>query len=205
MPRPRFHALPAERQRAILDAAGRAFADRGYAQASLNGVLAEIGVSKGAAYYYFDDKADLFATVVEDAWEGVAGDFQAELGRLDRSTFWPAIEALYARQVASFAGRPWIWRAAKAVGPALADPRAGPVLIARLAPMFAVLGGLRERARELGVFRHDLPEDLVLAMIEATDAAIDGWWLAHPEQAADPRAVRAAFVALREIVEGHRA
>jgi AcrR family transcriptional regulator len=33
--------------------------------ASLNRILEQAGISKGSAYYYFDDKADVFLTVVQ--------------------------------------------------------------------------------------------------------------------------------------------
>ena len=50
---------------AILDAAAVEFAEHGYDAASLNRILLAAGLSKGAFYYYFDDKADLAATVLE--------------------------------------------------------------------------------------------------------------------------------------------
>ena len=62
MPRPRFEKLPVEKQEQILEAAAKEFTAHGYDGASLNRILEEAGISKGAAYYYFDDKADLYAT-----------------------------------------------------------------------------------------------------------------------------------------------
>ena len=64
MPRPRFDKLDPERQEALLDAAMRELAARGPEGASLNKVLADVGLSKGVAYYYFDDREDLFVTVI---------------------------------------------------------------------------------------------------------------------------------------------
>ena len=34
----------------------------------LNQLIERLSMSKGAFYYYFDDKADLFTTVAEHAW-----------------------------------------------------------------------------------------------------------------------------------------
>lgn len=67
MPRPRFDKLPPDKQDAILQAATEAFAEHGFAGAAYNAIIAQAGVSKGAMYYYFDDKEDLFVTVVERA------------------------------------------------------------------------------------------------------------------------------------------
>lgn len=48
------------------------FATRGYADAATNDIVAKAGVTRGALYYHFKDKQDLFRVVVED----VARDIQ---------------------------------------------------------------------------------------------------------------------------------
>lgn len=201
MPRPRFHRLPAERRRAVLDVAARHFAEHGYAQASLNRVLAEAGMSKGAAYYCFDDKADLFATVVEDAWAKVAGELPPDPAALDANTFWPTLEALYLRQLRAFADAPWAWRAVRAAGPLLTEG-GDPAWAERLQPIVGWLAALGGRALELGLVRRDLPPELVLALVSGADQALDTWLLTHPEAARDEAVGRAAFGALRGLVQG---
>ena len=64
MPRPRFDKLPPERQATILDAATVEFATAGYENASLNRIIERAELSKGATYYYFDGKEDLYLTVL---------------------------------------------------------------------------------------------------------------------------------------------
>jgi AcrR family transcriptional regulator len=66
MPRPRFLKLDPEKQKAILDAARAEFAQNGYESASYNRIIEVAGLSKGAMYYYFDDKLDVYATLLED-------------------------------------------------------------------------------------------------------------------------------------------
>jgi AcrR family transcriptional regulator len=68
-PRPRFLSLPAERRSAILDAACAELSAHGFEKASTNRIIERAGVSKGALYYYFDDKRDLFLTTLRDANE----------------------------------------------------------------------------------------------------------------------------------------
>lgn len=61
----------AARRNAILDAATRQIAARGYAALTIADVLAEAGVSKGALYHYFANKEELLVGVIErriDAW-----------------------------------------------------------------------------------------------------------------------------------------
>src|SRR6516165_8337004 len=65
MPRPRFQRAPVEKREAVLDSAAKEFAAHGYEDASVNRILLAAGFSKGAFYYYFDDKADLAAAVLE--------------------------------------------------------------------------------------------------------------------------------------------
>ena len=65
MPRPRFARAPADKRDALLDAAAQEFATQGYEDASINRILIGAGFSKGSFYYYFDDKPDLAAAVLD--------------------------------------------------------------------------------------------------------------------------------------------
>ena len=56
---------------AILDAAERLFAERGYDATSLNDVGAAAGVSRGTPGYFFGSKAELYRAVLERAFAGV--------------------------------------------------------------------------------------------------------------------------------------
>jgi len=50
----------------LLDAARRLFAARGFTGTSTEEVVRQAGVTRGALYYHFRDKRDLFRAVVED-------------------------------------------------------------------------------------------------------------------------------------------
>ena len=90
VPRPRFAKLDPEKRRAILDAAMEEFASSGYERASYNRIIERAGVSKGAMYYYFDDKEDLFTTVVQQVMELAMGQF-TEFPAFESATeFWNA-------------------------------------------------------------------------------------------------------------------
>ena len=65
MPFARFARMPAEKRERLLTVAAREFGMHGYEAASLNRILDEAGIGKSSAYYYFEDKADLFGAVVE--------------------------------------------------------------------------------------------------------------------------------------------
>ncbi len=56
---------------AVLDAAERLFAERGYEATSLNDVGAAAGVSRGTPGYFFGSKADLYRAVLERCFSEV--------------------------------------------------------------------------------------------------------------------------------------
>src|SRR5215469_2755764 len=62
MPRPKQADPLARRQ--ILAAALEVFSRQGYAGTTLDDITAAANLSKGAIYWYFDSKADLFATLL---------------------------------------------------------------------------------------------------------------------------------------------
>lgn len=99
MPLPRYENLPEPRRRSILDAAAEEFGERGFASASYNRIIERAGISKGAMYYYFSDKDDLFRTVLEGAlaeWFVKVGfPFAAH----DAESFWEACVDMYQRSL----------------------------------------------------------------------------------------------------------
>jgi AcrR family transcriptional regulator len=63
--RPRTRLSPATRRAEILDAAGRLFAEHGYAAVSASDVARRAGVTPGLLHHYFGGKRGLFVTLVE--------------------------------------------------------------------------------------------------------------------------------------------
>jgi TetR/AcrR family transcriptional regulator len=64
-----------ETRAAILAAAERHFADRGYEAARLEDIAADVGIRRAAIFYHFKDKSDLYAAVLAD----VLGDITPAL------------------------------------------------------------------------------------------------------------------------------
>lgn len=206
MPRPRFDRLDADKRRRILAVAAEEFAARGFGNASLNRIIDHAGISKGAAYYYFDDKADLFASVIRDGMEsfrpppGAALDVDA----LDAQTFWPAVLAAYRGLLDCIRQQPWLTALGKMFyGPA-PSPAVGALVAGQLDLARAWLARIVDRGRAVGVVRTDLPGDLLLTMLAAAGEAADRWFVANRERL-DPRdADRLAltlFSALQRLAE----
>lgn len=62
----------------LLEASTRLFAQRGYEATSIDAVLKETGVSRGALYHHFKNKEALFEAVYESAQARVAEEIIAE-------------------------------------------------------------------------------------------------------------------------------
>lgn len=184
MPRPRFNKLSAEKQERILEAAAKEFAAHGFDGASLNQILDDAGISKGAAYYYFDDKADLYATTVLHYSQEVLVDLSYDPAEFTAANFWDELAAIYQQQFTGYAERPWVFGVAKAGGAMTTEMLAAGPLAELWRQAEFLLAQLIQRGRELGVIRSDMPEDLLLALLIAVDDAHDRWLFAHwPELA----------------------
>jgi TetR/AcrR family transcriptional regulator len=66
-----FRNLPSDKQERILDEALSEFAAVGYARASVNRLVARLGIAKGSIFQYFRDKPGLFQQVFDFAVERV--------------------------------------------------------------------------------------------------------------------------------------
>ena len=76
-------------KRDLIQVARRLFAARGYSATSLDEVVAEAGVTKGALYHHFENKKELFAAVAER----VEADLTASIGRGMERDPWDALIA----------------------------------------------------------------------------------------------------------------
>jgi AcrR family transcriptional regulator len=180
MPFPRFEKLEQEKRERLLDAAAREFAARGYDDASINHILEVARFSKGKAYYYIADKADLFGATVAWCNEQIALiDETLDLTALTAETYWPTFARLRREPLLRSFERPWLFGALKAMerlDPATLQDG----LLADDVTRFQsyVLGMLR-RGQTLGVVRDDVPQDLLLVWLQALDRSGDDWLLGH--------------------------
>lgn len=65
----------------LLTVARQAFADRGFAEVSLDGLAAEAGVTRGALHHHFTNKAGLFEAVLRRMDAEIAAEIRATLDR----------------------------------------------------------------------------------------------------------------------------
>ena len=178
MPLPRFQRLAPEKRAQLLRFAAEEFAEKGNERASLNEILAAAGLGKSSYYYYFADKEDLYATVIEDAFGRLAAELPPLSSEgLDAKGYWAAIEkwiALWTRVVSRD-------RVAMALIVDFQRIRRtpNPRFLQIFENIRAQYRAFLEAGRALGCVRTDLGVDELVALSEAADAALDEALLAR--------------------------
>src|SRR5258705_2037796 len=155
MPRPRFLRAAPQLQGSVLDAAAREFAHHGYEGASLNQILLAAGLSKGAFYYYFDDKADLAVAVLER--ETRRWDFHDLRSPSSAAEFWAELDRYSQQGLAELRESPQRGELLTRLGLAIARD---PELMKRCGPLVSEaqhkIAAFWRRGQEVGAIRSDL-------------------------------------------------
>lgn len=181
MPRPRFATLDADTRRQILGGAAAAFRHGGLHGASLNQILAATGFSKGLFYYHFDDKKDLYATVLDDAIRQFETIFDRHppVGDLTTTSFWGGLESRY-RDLFSLALRsPAVVELVKTLSDLPPEEVEQMGVDARC---LSWLHRYLQRGQTLGVVRTDLPLDVLTQLASAVDASLGQWLIADADE-----------------------
>lgn len=184
VPFSRFRKMPAEKRERLLTIAAQEFAIHGFEAASLNRILEEAQIGKSSAYYYFEDKADLFCTVVEYCFERLEfAPSSQELEALTAETFWQAYMTRHQRSLLRAQQEPWWFGAVRAVD------RLSPEMLRTdsFAPLadfitnylMTNLNAMMARGQALGLIRTDVPNELLIGWFRAIDSASDDWLLSH--------------------------
>jgi len=185
MPHPRFLKLDAEKRRAILEAATAEFAENGFEGASYNRIIEVAGISKGAMYYYFDDKLDLYVTLLEDITDRALGGLGADSGMPEGVGFWDAMRAMSVKAWTFALEHPEMAALLKSV--AAFPPRARRE--GRLGDLYRrwrqILRDMLAVGQAQGEVRTDRPLDLLVNIAEVLDEAIDLWLIDHIGELAD--------------------
>src|SRR5215813_8316751 len=70
-----------DRYDAILAAATRVFAEKGYSSASITDIAREADISDGLIYKYFENKRDLLENVLKSFYERTIADLEPKVSR----------------------------------------------------------------------------------------------------------------------------
>jgi len=204
MARPRFENLDLETRKRILESAGVEFAARGFEGTSLNQLLDQLGISKGSFYYYFDDKEDLFTTVVDHAWATVVLFEELDLGELEAASFWTTLESLMREARARIHANPWLVGFTRL----MYDPPQTVGIREALTQKFNEArqwqADLILRGQEVGAVRSDLPAELLQVLLVGADEAGDRWMVENWERFEEDeveRLLEEVFAIFRRMLE----
>jgi TetR/AcrR family transcriptional regulator, transcriptional repressor of aconitase len=175
--RRRFDQLPPERKDKILRVAAAEFGRSGFHGTSYNQLLERLELGKSSAYYYFEDKRDLFLTAVTRCY----ATFFETVAKLERPVDVPSFWAFVER--ASILGYEFM----------LVDPTAADLMqcFQRERALLGELGSesllrsmdgfysaMIEEGQTLGAIRADLPAELLVAVVRDTTMTFDRWFVA---------------------------
>jgi AcrR family transcriptional regulator len=187
---------PAVRDR-LFSVATEAFVRDGFERASLNAILAEAGVGKSTFFYYFVDKEDLFASVIEAGVARIA----AAVGRFELPAsprhFWREGRAIIERWGYAAATEPGFLGLLRAMQPLrrTASSRLAQVM----SEVHLTYRALLVCGVELGVVRDDIEVDTLIALTDAVDVALDDEFHQIPEP--DDDAVTAHRARVFDVVQ----
>lgn len=92
MPHSRFYKLEPEKSNLIIRTALEEFSAKDFDKASINQISKNAGLSAGNLYYYFENKEDLYMTVVEHVMKEMNMDLTESSSTLTVDTFWESIK-----------------------------------------------------------------------------------------------------------------
>lgn len=153
-----------ETRQLILDTAYRVFADSGYGQTSVDAIIAEAGISKGAFYHHFDSKENLFNTLIDvrirDCGEQMAGAVGSPGNLRD------AVASLAEVGVQSLRDDPaWLRVYMEFWLQASRDLAARRIVAGSMRECRELIAGMLRAGQAAGLVRHDLDTDSAAAIL----------------------------------------
>lgn len=183
----------AGRRRAILEAAARVFARKGFHAARVADVASEAGVAHGLLYHYFTSKDEVLETVFRESWGGL---LEAIHGI--EAAGGPARDQL--RKMTAVLLRAWL-REPDLVRVLIREITRSPDLQRRIDAVgegFQAIERIVDRGRREGEFRPDVDARLAsFVLYGGVEAILTGWVHGYlPGDEADVARAEAALVEL---------
>jgi AcrR family transcriptional regulator len=174
--RGRFKDLPIQRREEILRLAAAEFAATGFQGTSYNQLLERLQLGKSSAYYYFDDKRDLFLTVIERCYASYFEAVTALPRPKTAAEFWQFVEKcsvegfeLMLREP-SVAGLMQCLERERGLLGELASDRV-------LNAQSEFYQSMIEEGQQLGAVRRDLPVKLLADAARSLSITFDRWFI----------------------------
>lgn len=177
MPTKRFENLDPDRKKSILDAARKEFYEKGYERASLNEIVKKADISKGSLYYYFEDKLDLYITIVEQVIQDILkplGDLKSEAFAED---FWENITGFICQSIQFSTEHPETVMLIRELMYMSTTSNPPESIKAFFEKTKAVTAEIIEIGQRIGEVRTDVPIDLLVSLMMYVDRGMDLYML----------------------------
>ncbi len=178
--------LSEEKRAQLFTIASGEFAAKGFAQASLNRIISEIGMSKSSFYHYFENKTDLYRQTLNQAMAPfleARGSF--DLGLLTAKNYWPTSQIMMQEMAKMTNSSPEVVMVGRMFYRSLENPEERELTRDIMAESTDWLTSLLRRGQDLGTLRDDLPSGLMIDMLMALGMSIDRWLLIHWDELSD--------------------
>ena len=76
---------PTQKRDALIHAATKVFAERGYHNSRVSDIVKEVGAAQGVFYYYFENKEEILLTIFHTAWNNLLTHFDKTAREVDGS------------------------------------------------------------------------------------------------------------------------
>ena len=186
MPLPRFAKLGKDKQELILSAAAEEFTQHGYEHATMARILSKAGISKGAAYYYFNGKADLFNAVTDRYMKRLDAVAIKDYDTLTAETFWPSLAEESESIAKLHTDNPWMNAVLKMLCKLPWTTSETEEISEGYQSYVKWVESLVKRGQEVGVIRRDLPKDFLIRVMLAVDNVQDEWMVEHWDRLTQP-------------------
>ncbi len=171
MPSTRYKRMDPETQRRILEAARAEFVEHGYEASSINRIIQAAGINKGSLYYYFEDKADLFVRVIQDAQESmIRAIADLDLDQIMRhppQDFWGYLESASFQKIAFARQHPELTRLTTDFMRQASKPGAPSRFTTFMKQTLSQWSALLQMGQAQGAVRDDLPLDVLMNLTMA--------------------------------------
>ncbi|MDQ7071523.1 MAG: TetR/AcrR family transcriptional regulator [Rhodobacterales bacterium] len=163
------------------------FSKHGFKQASLNRIIAQVGMSKSSFYHYFSDKSDLFRQTLEHTLKPALDlHHLVDIDNLTADTLWPALMQMVQDMKVIVEKSPEMVTAGRMFYRCLENNEDRALTEEIIGDFSNWITLLLQRGQALGIFRTDLPESLLIDMLMAMGMAMDRWILTHYEDLSEP-------------------
>lgn len=176
MPRPRYFKLDEAKRNKIIEVSAKEFAENGFEKASYNKIMERLEISKGAMYYYFDDKSDLYRTVMQKMYEPCHELlWKFEIDTTSSDTFWCSLEALYIKNLENLSKSEYALPLYKHLINSKYDKHSCDVLKEMIIDLRSWCHRLLSLGQKHGIVRTDVPLDLLVMIYLGVGEAVDTW------------------------------